>query len=255
MSDSITILGSSSGMPQPDRACSGYLLKTGDSLSLFDCGSGVVSSFLRCGFDPIKLDRVFISHTHSDHVSDLTLLIQTLHGRSSGRKLEIYLPEEFVAPFAAYLPAVYLPPQRLRLDLEIIGFSEGTVFSGDLHVSAVPNSHQAKLRDEMKRLGFANKGQSFSFRIEIGEKSVLYSADLGSFADIRDHLEDVDYVIVETTHVDLQEILDHARQSTVGAYVLTHLGNSEEVAVLRQQVKDSGLKNMLIAEDGLRLEI
>ncbi len=113
MSDSITILGSSSGMPQPDRACSGYLLQTGESLSLFDCGGGVVSLFLRCGFDPMKLDRIFVSHAHSDHVAELTLLIQTLHGLNHDRQVQLYLPEEFVAPFEAYLPAVYLLKERL----------------------------------------------------------------------------------------------------------------------------------------------
>lgn len=255
MSGSFTILGSSSGIPQPDRTCAGYVLQVGESLSLFDCGGGVVSSFLRCGFDPMKLERVFVSHAHSDHVAELTLLIQTLHGMSHGRKVQMYLPEEFIAPFKAYLPAVYLPPERLRLDLEISGYNEGAVFSGDFQVTAIANSHQAKLRDEMKRLGFPNKGESFSFKIDVGDKSVLYSADLGSFDDIRYHLENIDYAVVETTHVDVREVFDHARLGAVGAYILTHLGNSEEVAMLRQQVQDSGLKNILIAEDGLRLEL
>jgi len=101
----------------------------------------------------MKLDRIFISHTHSDHVAELTLFIQMLHGASHGRTLEIYLPEEFVAPFEAYLPAVYLAPERLRLVLEIRGYDEGVVHSGDFRVAAIGNSHQAKLRTEMERLG------------------------------------------------------------------------------------------------------
>jgi len=214
-----------------------------------------VSSMLRCGFDPMKLERVFISHAHSDHVAELTLLIQTLHGMSHGRKVQMYLPEEFVAPFRAYLPAVYLPPERLRLDLEVSGYNEGAVFSGDFQVTAIANSHQAKLRDEMKRLGFPNKGESFSLKIDVGNKSVLYSADVGSFEDLRGQLENLDYAIIETTHIDIRDIFDHALKPTVGAFVLTHLGSSEEVSELRRKIEGSGLKNLLIAEDGLRLEL
>lgn len=243
-------------MPQPDRACSGYLLQTGESLSLFDCGGGVTSSFLRRGFDPMKLDRIFISHTHSDHVAELSLFIQMLHGLGYGRKLKVYLPEEFVAPFEAYLPALYLIRERLRLDLDIRGYGEGKVYEGDFSLSAIPTSHHEKIRSEVEKLGLPNRMESFAFKIEAGEKSVLYSADLGSFDDIRDYLADVDFAIVETTHVVLDELYRHASGSTtVGAYVLTHLGNGEEVALLRKKIEASGLKNVLIAEDGMRLDL
>ncbi len=129
------------------------------------------------------------------------------------------------------------------------------MFSSEFQVTAIGNSHQAKLRTELESLGFPNKGQSFSFKIETKGKSILYSAVLGSFEDIRDHLDGVEFAMVETTHVDIGEILDHARQSDVGAYVLTHLGSKEEVALLRQRITESGMKSMLIADDGLRLEL
>lgn len=255
MTNSFTILGSSSGIPSPDRACSGYLLQTGESLSLIDCGGGVASSFLRCGFDPMKLDRIFISHSHSDHVAELTLFVQMLHGRSHGGRVRIYLPDEFVEPFKAYLPAVYLPPERLRLDLEIKGYHEGPVYSGEFLVTAIGNSHQAKLKVEMNQLGYPNRGECFSLKIDVGERCILYSADVGSFEDIRDHLEKVDYAIVETSHIDIEAVFEHARaKSTVGTYILTHLGNSEEVARLKKRIEESGLKNVIVAEDGLRLE-
>ena len=141
------------------------------------------------------------------------------------------------------------------MELEISVYREGLVFAGGLRVTAIVNSHQAKLRTEMTRLGYPNKGECFSFKIEIGGKSLVYSADVGSFDDLRSHLEDIDYAIVETTHVDTEEIFGHARKSTVGAYILTHLGDHDEVALLRQRICESGLENLLIAEDGLRLEL
>ena len=80
MSDyNFTVLGTSSGMPQPGMACSGYVLRTGRELSLIDCGGGVSAAFAACNFDPLQVERVFISHTHPDHVSDLPLFIQMIY--------------------------------------------------------------------------------------------------------------------------------------------------------------------------------
>ena len=71
-------------------------MQVGESLNLIDCGGGVTSSFLRQGFDPLRLDRVFVSHTHSDHVGELTLVIQMLHVLNSNQRLTVYLPDEFI---------------------------------------------------------------------------------------------------------------------------------------------------------------
>ena len=254
-SSSFTILGSSSGSPNPNRACSGYLLQVGESLSLIDCGGGVTSSFLRQGFDPLRLDRVFISHTHSDHVGELALVIQMLHVLNSNRKLTVYLPDEFVEPFESYLNAVYLIKERLRLDLVIEGYSDGFVFDESFRLRAIANSHLVGLEPVIEKLGLVNKMQCHSFEIETGDKRLFYSADIGSFDDIRDCLINLDYALIETTHVDIEQILEHARSSSVKRYVLTHLGTDDEVAKLKSAIAAAGLSNIVVAEDGMRLKL
>ena len=256
MKDSFTILGSSSGQPQAERACSGYLLKTGESLSLIDCGGGVTSSFLRCGFDPMKLDRIFISHTHSDHCCELPLMIQLLHVRKSNRRLDIFIPDEYIRPFIALLNAMYLFPQHIAVDLHITGYADGFVYRGDgFSLRAIANSHMEKAAPLIEEYDVPNKMQCHSLRIETDTKSLLYSADLGSFDDIVGHLDGLDYALVETTHVDLGALFEAARSSGVGRFVLTHLGEGEETSSLREQVATTGLDNISLATDGLRLEM
>jgi len=242
-------------MPNPHRACSGYLLNVGESLNLIDCGGGVTSSFLRCGFDPLKLDRIFISHTHSDHVAELALFIQMLHVLESGSKLTLFLPSEFVQPFEDYLVAVYLVRERLSLELEIRDYADGFVYDGEFRLTAISNMHHAKLAPIIKQLGLPLKMQSHSFRIEAGGKSLFYSADIGSFEDITDHLDQLDYAIIETTHIPLEQIIEHARSSSVKQYILTHLGDDNEVSTLQEQIVESGIRNITFAEDGMRLEL
>ncbi len=254
--NALTVLGSSSGQPQAERACSGYLLQTGESLSLIDCGGGVTSSFLRCGFDPMQLDRIFVSHTHSDHCCELPLMIQLLHTRESNRRLDVFIPEEYVRTFTAMLNAMYLFPQHIAVDLHITGHADGFVYRGDgFSIRAIANSHLEKAAPLIEQYDVHNKMQCHSFRVETETKSLLYSADLGSFDDIAGHLDDLDYALVESTHIELEALFEAARTSSVGLFVLTHLGEGEERGILREQIAAAGLDNIKLATDGLRLNL
>ncbi len=252
---SFTILGSSSGMPQPDRACSGYLLQVGRSLNLIDCGSGVTASFLRCGFDPHALDRIFVSHSHSDHTSDLPLMIQMLHGLRTQRRLELFLPREFVKPFTDYLYACYLIPERLKLDLVIRGYDAGTLHDDRFHLRAIANTHHRALADDIRRFGLKHRLEAYSFLIQVDSVKLLYSADLGSLDDIKPYLDGLDVLIVETTHIDLDDLLERVRSAGIGKTVLTHLGDRFAVKELRRRIPGDNSDKIVLAADGMRLEL
>jgi ribonuclease Z len=57
------------------RALSGLLVQAGTEKMLFDCGQGVYSRLIQSGgsalFPNLAVDKVFISHLHSDHIGDL----------------------------------------------------------------------------------------------------------------------------------------------------------------------------------------
>jgi ribonuclease BN (tRNA processing enzyme) len=251
--NSLTILGSSSGMPQANRATSGYVLKIQGRLSLLDCGGGVCSSFLRCGFEPLALERIFVSHTHSDHVCELPLVIQMVYLAGQDKKLDVYVPSEFVAPLKTYLAAVYLIEEKLPFTMNIIGYEDGFTFTGDFLLTAIGNQHlqgHAKLISELK---LPNKMQCHSFEVEVGGKSLFYSSDVFSFDDVKNHLDGRDYVILESTHVDLGQFFEFAPTINVGRYVITHLGTAQEVAEIERRAGKAGLENLVTAVDGMEL--
>jgi len=253
---SFTVLGSSSGLPQADRACSGYCLQAGESLSLIDCGGGVTRSFLRCGFDPLKLDRVFISHTHSDHCCERSLVIQMLHVLQSTRRLEVYVPDEFVRPFYRWLNAVYMFPQHIKPQLEIVGYADGLAYDGGgFRLEAVANLHLEKAAAIIEQYDVPNKMQCHSFKIKTDRKALLYSSDIASLTDIWGHLDNLDYAVIESTHIDLQRLFERAAQTPATRFVLTHLGGADDVARLRGQIAAAALENVTLVEDGLRLEM
>jgi ribonuclease BN (tRNA processing enzyme) len=251
--NSLTILGSSSGMPQADRATSGYVLKVQERLSLLDCGGGVCSSFVRCGFDPLAIERIFVSHTHSDHVCELPLVIQMVYLAGRKDKLDIYVPSEFVAPLKTYLTAVYLIEEKLPFTVNIIGYEDGFTFSEDFRLTAIGNRHLQGHAELISELKLPNKMQCHSFDIKVGDKSLFYSSDVFSFEDVRNHLDGRDYVVLESTHIDLEEFFDFTQAANVGRYVITHLGTLEEVAGIEQRARKAGLENLVMAVDGMEL--
>lgn len=89
----ITILGSGSIVPSPQRGHSSiYVRHNGDTL-LWDCGEGTQKQIQKAGLSFMKIDRIFITHWHADHFAGLIGLIETLNLEGRERKLEIYGPQ------------------------------------------------------------------------------------------------------------------------------------------------------------------
>lgn len=66
-------MGCSGGYPAPGGATSGYLLRSNGKNILIDCGSGVLSKLFRhIALD--RIDAIILTHYHSDHISDISVL-------------------------------------------------------------------------------------------------------------------------------------------------------------------------------------
>src|SRR5713226_1943207 len=93
----LTILGASPAAPNPGGACSGYLLRDGETAVLMDCGAGTAGR-IALHVAPNRLQGVAISHLHPDHYFDL---------------VQVYYMLKFGEPRPADLPPrvpLFLPP-------------------------------------------------------------------------------------------------------------------------------------------------
>jgi len=81
MSLAVTLLGTGSPMPSPDRAGPATLISAGDGPGaehyLVDAGRGVLMRLAACGLGAPNLNAVLITHLHSDHITDLNDVITT----------------------------------------------------------------------------------------------------------------------------------------------------------------------------------
>ena len=71
----LTLLGTGSPIPSPDRAGPSTLVRAGAALLLVDCGRGVVMRLSAAGVLPVQLSAVLLTHLHSDHITDVNDIV------------------------------------------------------------------------------------------------------------------------------------------------------------------------------------
>ncbi|MBE6181716.1 MAG: ribonuclease Z [Rikenellaceae bacterium] len=95
MSFRVTILGSASARPTGNRHPSAQVVNIHEQYYLVDAGEGTQQQLIRYGINPLKLQAVFISHLHGDHVFGLFPLISTLGLYGRRTPLAVYAPAPF----------------------------------------------------------------------------------------------------------------------------------------------------------------
>lgn len=145
----ITLLGTSSMMPLPERALTSVFLACDGHSILFDCGEGTQTAARKAGVSLMKTDIIALSHYHGDHVFGLPGLLQTMN--STGRKEPLYITGPDGLKSALYplltlagalgfeIIPLKLPDGGLELDGLIRDFKHGarlTPFKTDHRVSS-----------------------------------------------------------------------------------------------------------------------
>jgi ribonuclease Z len=95
----IVLLGTGTPNPDPARAGSAVAVSDGDRWLMIDCGRAATHRVLEAGLELVRLDAVFITHHHSDHVSDLATLAIARWVGGTGAPLTVIAPE---GPSARY---------------------------------------------------------------------------------------------------------------------------------------------------------
>ncbi len=127
-------------MPLPYRHLTSVLLRREGNLFLFDCGEGTQVSLRRLNLKWKKIDAIFISHTHADHVTGLPGILMLTAQVDRTEPLYIYGPPKIKE---------YVETSRKVLDMYInypIIVQEITapcvVHSGkDFYIRAFPLEH------------------------------------------------------------------------------------------------------------------
>lgn len=95
MTTEVILTGTGVPHPSPGRAGAGTLVRTGDVALQFDAGRGTVIRLVEAGTPLHRLDALFVTHVHSDHVVGIPDLVMT---RWVQNQIAPSLPLPIVAP-------------------------------------------------------------------------------------------------------------------------------------------------------------
>jgi len=88
----LTILGCNSAIPAYNRHPSAQILNVNESLYLIDCGEGTQVQMNRYNIRRNKINQIFISHLHGDHIFGLIGLLTSFSLNGRTEPLDIFSP-------------------------------------------------------------------------------------------------------------------------------------------------------------------
>ena len=95
MEFSFLTMGTASALPTANRYPSAHILTVRERLFLIDCGEGAQMQMRKFGVSFAKIDNIFISHLHGDHLFGLFGLLSTMAMGGRTADLHIYAPGGF----------------------------------------------------------------------------------------------------------------------------------------------------------------
>jgi ribonuclease BN (tRNA processing enzyme) len=252
----VFIVGSACGFPVPHLGHSSALLNALDGSLLIDAGEPCSRSLIEAGHVIDSVDAILLTHGHSDHTGGLPMLIQSMWISGRRKPLTLFLPAELVNPLKNWLDAIYIGPDFLQFELQLVPW-EPKQFCDvcGLRVYPVETTH---LNSLTQRFG-NGRYKAYSLRLECANFRILFSGDLGNPTDLEKQLElPLDLLVTEVAHFPSSELFQFLRDKRVRKIVLTHLalelyGNEE--ALLAEARKALPEAQIAVATDGLRIPI
>lgn len=228
----LTVLGRYGPYPRAGGACSGYLVREGETALLIDCGPGVLSRLLAvCPLSDV--DAVLLSHLHYDHCADISVLryaVEQLAARDGVRSpMPLYAPQE---PADAYKIFAY-PAFDIRAVTDGMRLAVGAL-TVTFHAMAHPVP---------------------TFGMDIASESgkrLFYTADTAAFPGLAALCAGADALLADTCFTDSDDdgrALVHmtarqagrlAAEAGVGRLLCTHLWGGADTEETVQNEVDNG---------------
>lgn len=237
----VTLLGTGSPIPDPNRAGPSTLVRAGGQVFLVDCGRGVLQRAAAAGVGAAGLSALLLTHLHSDHIAELGDLVITswvTNFAPDPAPLPIIGPPGTAETVEATLKAFghdidYRIAHHADLNapppIEVHEYTEGLVWDRDgVTIRVAPTDHRPV-------------APTIGFRIEFGGASVVLAGDtvpcasldeLAGGADALVHTAIRKDILIHVPqqrvkdvcdyHSSVQEAAATAARAGVGTLVLTH---------------------------------
>ena len=247
----IHTLGTCAGTePMPNRRHASVLLEVNDRFYCFDAGAGAVRTAYLAGFDITRIEQIFISHPHRDHVGGLPEMLWDIRKIIWRKQLDrtitvhLHLPAREIND---YVDAAMKLDDAGGLCRVPHFYSDGVIFDdGNIRIEARHNFHIQSPE--------AENFTSYSFRISAEGKQIIYSGDVKNYTDLGDWLDQCDLLMMETGHHKASAVCAGLRQDGAGVkqIMFVHSGREilEDYEGAKSRADAAWGEPVIIAEDG-----
>ena len=192
--------------------------------ALIDCGASSLVSMNQLEIDRNRIETIFISHFHADHVGGLPFfLLEANYILKREAPLTIVGPPNLKTRYADIMEAEFpgTAGLQLRFPLQLQELEIGTRRTlGKVAVTAFPVIHDERA------------GPCLGFRFEIEDKVIAFSGDTEWTETLIDIGREADLFICEAftrdkpvpTHMALASLEKHLGEIRPKRLVLTHMG-------------------------------
>lgn len=198
MNFTLKILGTASAMPFSDRNPSAQVLSVHGRLFLIDCGEGTQQQMRRTHLSFLKVEALFLSHLHGDHLFGIFGLLSTMAMYGRTQELHVYAPELF-----AYVLKFFMTYFGEGVQFKIIhhplkmSVPELVHESKCVRVTAFPLKHKIDCFgfrfDEIRTARQLEKAPAVSY---------AYCSDTMPFPELSEWVKGVDILYHEATYLD-----------------------------------------------------
>ncbi len=127
----VVFLGTGAGVPAKERNVTSIALQLLDERRatwLFDCGEATQHQILYTSIKPGKIEKIFITHLHGDHIFGLPGLLGSRSFQGGESLLTVYGPKGIKAYIETTLS---VSSTHIRYPLEIVEIEEGVIFEDE----------------------------------------------------------------------------------------------------------------------------
>ena len=143
----ICLAGTGGMLPLKDRFLTGCFLEYSGKAILIDCGEGMQVALAAADIKISRIEMIFITHNHADHVTGLPGLLLSMGNCSREEPLDIYMPEGAERVVRSLISVCGRLPFEVRLhtlpDKEAVNFIADKI-DPMLTVSTLPVKHSVK---------------------------------------------------------------------------------------------------------------
>ncbi len=215
----VTLLGTGTPRPSIERFGPATLVEANGRFFIFDSGRGITMRLQQAGIALSKIEHVFLTHLHSDHVSGLSALWLTSWIWQRPNKLKLTGPAGTQA-FAKHLALAHQADKHYRTEHTKLNNAVFDIASHDIAAEGVVYDH-----DGVKITAFlVDHGPvepAYGYRIDSGAQSIVISGDTTYAKNLIRFSKNADLLIHEIAAADANLLANNPRLKKVMSYHTT----------------------------------